>query len=191
MKVAGGSETATALGKVIVKRKPKTLRHLRLVLLIMTAAALSAHAQATLTISAPAALPQFQLTSITTATNNLVIQTNWNFPFGSSHWWSANLSICVYMSLPMTGTGTNTDTIPATAVQVNGSSIVTGGTNCGVPNAYPVVTNSALSFFGKAPSGTTQHGSRSDTLGISISGYPANLESDTYTGTINLIATVQ
>ena len=91
----------------------------------------------------------------------------------------------------MTGTGNNTDTIPASDVQVNGSSIVTGSTNCGIPSAFPVVTNSLIWILGGPASSRTTNGSRSDTLGISISGYPNNLEPDTYTGSINLIVSVQ
>lgn len=159
-------------------------------LLLVTAIAHSAHAQ-TLSIGVQSTLPKFQLISSPTVTNNLTLLSNWNFPFLTGHWLSGNVSVCVYMTSPMTGTGSNTDTIPASAVQVNGSSIVTGSTNCGIPSAFPVVTNVAISLFGTTPATRTQNGSRSDTVGVSISGYPNNLEPDTYTGSVNLIVSVQ
>ncbi len=155
--------------------------------LLACAAAPVAHAQDSLSIGVQSTLPTFQLVSNPTATNNLVVLTNWNFPTTLL----AHLSTCVYMTLPMSGTGNNTDTIPASAVQVNNSSIVTGSTNCGIPSSTAVVTNSLIWVLGGSPSSRTQNGSRTDTLGISISGYPSNLEPDTYTGTISLIASVQ
>lgn len=153
-------------------------------------------AQARLSIGVQSTLPSFQLNSGPTTTQSLTVLSNWDFPFLSGHWTSGNVSVCVYMSSPMKGTGNNTDTIPAGAVRVtpNGgspSSIVTGSTNCGVASAYPVVTNVGISLFGLTPETRTQNGYRQDTVGISISGYPSNLEPDTYTGTINLILTVQ
>jgi hypothetical protein len=159
-------------------------------LLLVMAIAHPAHAQ-TLSIGVQSTLPKFQLISSPTVTNNLTLLSNWNFPFLTGHWLSGSVSVCVYMTSPMTGTGSNTDTIPASAVQVDGSSIVTGSTNCGIPSAFPVVTNAAISLFGTTPATRTQNGSRSDTVGVSISGYPNNLEPDTYTGSINLIVSVQ
>lgn len=159
------------------------------VALLILLAGVTAHAQDTLSIGVQSTLPAFQLVSNpnTTATNNLVVLTIWNFPSMNS----AHLSICLFMTAPMTGTGNNTDTIPASAVRVNGSSIVTGGTSCGVAAAFPVVTGSHIWINGGTLSTQIWNGHRQDTLGISISGYPANLEADTYTGTINLIASVQ
>jgi hypothetical protein len=176
---------------VMMKRNGIGIRQYGVVaLLLVTALAPALHAQ-TLSIGVQSTLPTFQLISNTTATNNLTVLSNWNFPFLTGHWWSGNVSVCVYMTSPMTGTGSNTDAIPASAVQVNGSSIVTGSTNCGIPSAFPVVTNAAISLFGSTPATRTQNGSRSDPLGISISGYANNLEPDTYTGSINLILSVQ
>jgi hypothetical protein len=153
----------------------------------MAAVAPVAHAQNSLSIGVQSTLSKFQLVSNPTPTSNLVVLTNWNFP----QTLFAHLSVCVYMTAPMTGTGNNTDVIPASDVQVNGSSIVTGSTNCGIPSSFPVVTNSLIWILGGSASSRTTNGSRSDTLGISISGYPNNLEPDTYTGSINLIVSVQ
>jgi hypothetical protein len=172
---------------IVVKTKRNGIRQFGMAVVLVVSAALSAHAQDTLSIGAQSALPTFQLTSNPTSTSNLVVLTNWNFTTTNS----AHLSVCVYMAAPMTGTGNNTDAIPASAVQVNGSSIITGGTSCGVATAFPVVTGSHIWINGGTPSTRIWNGNRQDTLGISISGYPANLESDTYTGTINLIASVQ
>jgi hypothetical protein len=155
--------------------------------LLAVVAAPTLYAQDSLSIGVQSTLPNFQLVSNPTATSNLVVLTNWNFP----QTLFAHLSVCVYMTAPMTGTGNNTDTIPASAVQVNGSAIVTGSTNCGIPSSTAVVTNSLIWFLGGSASSRIQNGSRSDTLGISISGYPNNLEPDTYTGSINLIVSVQ
>ena len=156
-------------------------------MVLLAVVAPAGHAQNSLSIGVQSTLPKFQLVSNPTATSNLVVLTNWNFP----QTLFAHMSVCVYMTAPMTGTGNNTDTIPASDVQVNGTSIVTGSTNCGIPSSFPVVTNSLIWILGGSASSRTTNGSRSDTLGISISGYPNNLEPDTYTGSINLIVSVQ
>ena len=44
----------------------------------------------TLSIGVQSTLPKFQLVSNPTATNNLVVLTNWNFPVLSGHWFSAS-----------------------------------------------------------------------------------------------------
>ena len=143
------------------------------------------YAQDSLSIGVQSTLPKFQLTGSTTSTNNLVVITNWKV----TSTLFAHLSTCAYMTGPMTGTGNNTDTISQNFVQVNGASIVTGSTNCGIPSATPIVTNQLIWILGSGNSALS--GSRSDPLGVSISGYPSNLEPDTYTGTISLIASVQ
>jgi hypothetical protein len=62
-------------------------------LLLSIAMAPALHAQ-TLSIGVQSTLPKFQLVSSPTATNKLVVLSNWNFPFPTSHWWSANVSVC-------------------------------------------------------------------------------------------------
>jgi hypothetical protein len=156
-----------------------------LVLVMAVVAVPVAHAQDSLSIGVQSTLPIFQLTGTSTSTNNLVVITNWKV----TSTLFAHLSTCAYMTGPMTGTGNNTDTISENFVQVNGASIVTGSTNCGIPSATPIITNQLIWFLGSGNSALS--GSRSNTLGISISGYPSNLEPDTYTGTIYLIASVQ
>ncbi len=83
------------------------------------------------------------------------------------------------MNAPLTGTGTNTDNIPQARVQVNGVSIVSGSTNCGVVGA---------TLIGSGSTSWLTPGSRTDSPAIRISGYSNTLAPDTYTGTIFLYA---
>ncbi len=85
------------------------------------------------------------------------------------------------MSGPMTGSNGNTEKIPASSVTANGSSIITGATNCGIAGAFVVVNSAQIK--GRS--------SRTDTMTLSIASYSANLPPDTYTGTINIVATTQ
>lgn len=135
----------------------------------------------TLSISATNSLPQFQLTADPTPASPLTVRASWSiFNIGQ-----LNVGVCVFMNAPMTGTGSNTDTIPATAVQIDGTSIVTGGTNCGIPGARLV---GSASYFCLIVCG----GSPDDyTINVRLSGYAPALAPDTYTGTINLIAQAQ
>ncbi len=129
----------------------------------------------TLSIAATNTLTTIPLTTNPTPSQVLNVRTSWTTGF------SIQLTVCVYMTSPLAGTGTNVVTIPASTVRVNGTSIVTGATNCGVPTA----TQIARQFF---LFGTS---SRTDALTIDINGYSAALPPDTYTGTINLVAVIQ
>jgi hypothetical protein len=99
--------------------------------------------------------------------------------------WSAKIpghvSICIYMSGPLTGSPGNSATIAASSVRVNGSSIVTGNSNCGVPDAVQIAR----------PVTSSGPGSRTDQLTILLASYSAALPPDTYTGALNLVATTQ
>lgn len=129
----------------------------------------------TLSIGTTNTLSTIPLTTNPTPSQVLNVRTSWTTGF------SLSVTVCVYMSAPLSGTGTNAVTIPASTVRVNGTSIVTGATNCGVPTATQVARQFFL--FGSS--------SRTDALTIDISGYSAALPPDTYTGTINLVATIQ
>lgn len=142
----------------------------------------TAHGQS-LTVSATTSLPQFQLTADPTPASPLSVRASWSGFYGLFN--QLTVSVCVYMSAPMSGTGVNTDTIPASAVQVNGSSIVTGTTNCGVPGAALVGSEAHNCFI-------TCGGSPDDyNVNVRLAGYSPALSADTYTGTINLIAQAQ
>ncbi len=139
-----------------------------------------AHGQS-LSISATNSLPTFPLNADPTPASPLTVQANWNgWAFGQ-----LTVNVCVSMTAAMTGTGSNTDTIPATAVQVNGTSIVSGSTNCGFPGASLVGTKTHSCFFfcGGFPDQYT--------INVRLAGYSPSLLPDTYTGTINLIAQTQ
>lgn len=88
------------------------------------------------------------------------------------------------MTQNMKGTGSNTTSIPDTAVQLNSTSIVTGGTNCGVATAFQIATHASAFCLCTSKAYT-------DSATVRISGYPTTLEADTYTGTITLVATAQ
>jgi hypothetical protein len=137
----------------------------------------------TLSVSATTSLPQFQLTADPTPASPLTVRASWSGFYGLFN--QLTVSVCVYMSAPMSGTGVNTDTIPASAVQVNGSSMVTGTTNCGVPGAALVGSEAHNCFI-------TCGGSPDDyNVNVRLAGYSPALSADTYTGTINLIAQAQ
>ena len=129
----------------------------------------------TLSIAATNTLTAFALNRDPTLSQTLNVRTSWNTGFALS------VQVCVYMSSPLAGTGGNAVTIPASTVRVNGTSIVTGSTNCGVPTATQVARQYLL--FGSS--------SRTDALTIDMSSYSAALPPDTYTGTINLVAVMQ
>ena len=128
-----------------------------------------------LSIGTTNTLTAFSLDRNPTLSQTLSVRTSWNTGFALS------VQVCVYMGSPMAGTGGNAVTIPASTVRVNGTSIVTGSTNCGVPTA----TLLARQFFLFGSS------SRTDALTIDMSSFSAALPPDTYTGTINLVAVMQ
>src|SRR4051794_28205564 len=166
----------------------KTAHHCRMLLLaiLLIASSEMARAQDSLSISVQGSLPKFQLLVDPTPANTIVLQTDWNIT--SALW--GNVYVCVSMSAPMTGTGSNTDSIPATSVQANGTPILTGSTACGIPGALQVATG-FIWFLGNKPSTRMTNGERLDTVDFRLAGYPANLSPDTYTGTITVIANAQ
>jgi hypothetical protein len=85
------------------------------------------------------------------------------------------------MTSPMTGSPGNGTSIPTSSVRVDGVSIVTASTNCGIPTATQIW--SKFLVFGS--------GNHTEALTIDLNAYPANLEADTYNGTINLVAVLQ
>lgn len=117
----------------------------------------------------------FMLNQDPTPSQTLTVTTTWQQA-------SANqLRVCLYMTDPMVGTTGNTDTIAAASVQVNGTAlgIGNGKPQCGIHGAQLISTTTINGL-----------GSRSDTPSVRLAGYPANLAVDTYTGAINLVATV-
>jgi hypothetical protein len=132
-----------------------------------------AHAQYVYLRISATQMPTIQLVQDPTPAQALTISTSWGWLTGD-----ANVNVCVSMTAPMRGTGTNTDTIPQGNVLVNGKSIVSGATNCGIANATLVGTG-AVSWL--VP------GSRTDTPSVQIKGH-GSISPDTYTGTITLYA---
>lgn len=146
--------------------------------LVVLLAALPAAAQS-LTISANT-LSNFALTSDPTSTQTLsVTSTVSGFLFIIPQ-----VSVCAYMTQPMKGAASNPSSIADTSVQLNSTSIVTGATNCGVATAFPIASHASAFCFCATKTYT-------DSATVRIASYPATLEADTYTGTINLIATAQ
>lgn len=126
-----------------------------------------------LSVTVTNSMSSFSLTSDPTPTQPLTVRTDWNRTFSTS------LSLCAYMSSPMNGTGTNTDTIPQSSIQFNGTSITSNTVSCGTTNGRQLW--SSLFVFGS--------GSRDYTANVSLGGYPSALSPDTYTGTITFVAT--
>ena len=143
-------------------------------LLITVLCALPAMGQ-TLTVAPTNTLSTFALTSNPTTAQTLNVRTAWS---GALSW---GLQVCVYMSAPMSGSPGNGTTIPASSVRVDGVSIVTATTNCGVPTATQIW--SKFIVLGS--------GNHTEAITIDLNSYPANLEADTYNGTINLVAVLQ
>lgn len=100
------------------------------------------------------------------------------------------ISVCIGVpggaSWVMRGGASNSTTIPASAVQVSSNA---GGTwvpiegtpnNCGVSSVLVSQSNVSWNWW--------QNDTRSDSVSIRLINYPANLEADTYTGTITVYA---
>jgi hypothetical protein len=143
--------------------------------LLMLMVSTSASAQR-ISISANS-LATFSLNSDPTLPQTLSVLTDW----GSLWGWASSVNVCVSMNTPLSGTGTNPDKIPQAQVQLNGVSIVTGATNCGVLGA---------TLLGSFDVAKHVAGSQTFSKSIRISGYSKTLAPDTYTGTINLYALV-
>jgi len=133
----------------------------------------------TLSLSA-STLTTFQLTSDPTSAQTLSVTT----VVGGFFFVIPQVNLCAYMTQNMNGAAGNTTSIPDSSVQLNNTSIVTGTSNCSVTNAYQIANHaSALCFC------TTK--TYNDSATVRIASYPANLEADTYTGTITLVAVAQ
>jgi hypothetical protein len=117
-------------------------------------------------------MARFSLNANPTAPQTLTVFSEWGWLSGDS-----TVNVCVSMTAPLRGTGTNTDTIPQANVQVNNLSIVSGSTKCGIVNATQIGSGTMSTFL---------PGNRTDTPSIRISGYSSTLAPDTYTGTITL-----
>jgi hypothetical protein len=107
--------------------------------------------------------------------------TTWNlFPTSSP------VTVCVYLTGDLTGTGGNTDTIPPANIlgQPEGTGAFTAltGTACGQSNGLQI--NSV------AINGSNKSGSANDSVALEINeASPAlTLSADTYSGTLNIIA---
>jgi hypothetical protein len=146
---------------------------------LFVAVAVPATGQTTLTITANT-LSAFSLTSDPTSSQTLNITTT----VGGFFLFIPQVGVCAYMSQSMQGTGGNSGIIGNTSVQLNNTSIVTGATNCGVATAASVASHaSGFCFCGSK--------TYNDTATVRIASYSATLPADTYTGTINLVATAQ
>jgi len=136
-------------------------------------------AQQSLTISANT-LSTFALTSDPTSTQTLSVTTTVSgFLFVIPQ-----VGVCAYMTQPLKGAAANPSSIANTSIQLNNTSIVAAGTNCGVATAYQITNHASAFCF----CGTKTY---TDSATVRIAGYSATLEADTYTGTINLIGLAQ
>jgi hypothetical protein len=134
--------------------------------------------------SDPPAL-SFQLDSNPTSSQVLTITSTYRIAL-----FVDTVSVCIGVpggaSWVMRGAASNSTTIPASAVQVSsnagGSWVPIVGTpnNCGV--------TSVLVWQGNVSWNWWQNDSRTDSVSIRLNAYPANLEADTYTGTITVYA---
>lgn len=140
----------------------------------------------TLTVSANGLTP-FDLGNLQTETLNIV--SNWNLvPARNS------VGICVYMDPStgvMNGTGTNTDKIDQTMVQVKvglgAYANINATAGCGL--ATQLVTT--VKTYNLTNQASRKNVSNTDTVGIQLNGVPATLQADTYTGAITVVAYAQ
>jgi hypothetical protein len=106
--------------------------------------------------------------------------TSWNLKPART-----SVAVCAYLTGALTGTGVNTDTIPAANVLAQADS--SGGFNpltgtaCGAGNAvtihtYPLTTTA------------TRHATQTDSVALEINDSALTLEADTYSGTLNIVA---
>ncbi len=136
------------------------------------------HAQNRLTVSVTTPLPTLTAVGNSSDQQTMAVTTSW--AQGGRNWWG-NVTTCVYMTAPLTGTNGNPDTIqPAnimvTATGIGTTSIVSSG-GCGVATALQV--NSTFEIFFWAGSLTVPMQFQAVNTG--------NLAADTYSGTINII----
>src|SRR5574337_237225 len=96
------------------------------------------------------------------------------------------VTVCVYLSGALTGTGANTDTIPVANIlaQANGggSFLAMTGNGCGQAGNAFVVNTYTLATVGR------KNISKNDNVSLEINNSALSLEPDTYSGTLNIVA---
>lgn len=130
-------------------------------------------------------LPGFNLLSL--APQSFTITSNYNLTPQRN-----TVTICAYMDTTtgiMKGTGTNTDTIPATNVQAKPTSgsyaVINGAAGCGLTSVTTVNT------YNLTNQASRKNVTNNDTLNIQLVGVDPALQADTYTGTITVVAYAQ
>lgn len=111
-------------------------------------------------------------------------KTNWDLAPGQE---STTVSVCVYLSGPLTGAAGSAVTIPASRVEAksegSGGFKPLSGTACGQVNGLLVATVP----INKA---NRKDGSQIDSLVLRVNEAGMSLPPDTYTGTLNILAQV-
>ena len=133
------------------------------------------------TITTPGPVNFSPLTGTTTAGSVI--------PAWTTNWFLVpqrnQVAVCVYLSGALSGTGGNTDTIPAANVQGQpggtGSFTALTGTACGQSNALSISTT-AINNSNRT------NGSKNDSVALRINESGLSLSADTYSGTLNIIA---
>ncbi len=126
---------------------------------------------------------------LSTQTANVAITTTWNLkPLRASNVW-----VCATMPNPMNGNAGNGDSIPQSKVSAKangGSSVLMSAAQTQCAQTTGVLVNT----YTLSPSSQGNHKniSKADTLSLQLTPLTAaditNLQPDTYTGTINIIA---
>lgn len=127
----------------------------------------------------------FQLDSNPTDSQVLTITSTYRVAL-----FADTMSVCIGVpggaSWTMKGAASNSTTIPASTVQVSSNAGGTWTPIAGTPNNCGVT--SVLVWQGNVAWNWWQNDSRTDSVSIRLNNYPANLEADTYTGTITIYA---
>lgn len=134
-----------------------------------------------------AGLSQYTVSGTSAPSQTLTISSTWNLKPSR-----ASVQICVYMgaSGKMTGSAGNSgvidDTMTQTKVGAGSWANIDAGTGCGMTSATTLVNTYTLTSANRVV--TTAN---SDTVSVQLNALPANLEADTYNGTLTVIGYAQ
>jgi len=98
-----------------------------------------------------------------------------------------SVAVCVFLSGALTGTGTNTDTVPMANIlgqpDAAGSFTAITGNGCGQTGNALLINTYALT----SPA-SRKNVSKNDSVALEINDSALTLEADTYSGTLNIVA---
>ena len=150
--------------------------------------AISAIKGESMTVSG-AGLTQYTVTGTSAPSQTLTISSTWNLKPSR-----ASVQICVFMGAsgkmvsgtPAQNSGVIDDTMTQTKVGAGSWANIDTGTGCGMTSAATLVNTYTLTSSNRVV--TTAN---TDNVNIQLTAIPANLEADTYNGTLTVIGYAQ